>query len=185
LSANLAQTGIILATYLILMIQSCLLREIAESRLGSTTNQKGNQANQGGLMAPHHNESRRSEMGYYGYKATQSDGAMDTIAGVATLLAEKWNEVANKFDTPFGTTTDHSGYPKGHGVRMGIIHMLLNVPEIDDSNDYGLRKNAIGYLVQRADELANRHDLVQELEIRKEWSYTSGLLEKLTNQPKR
>jgi hypothetical protein len=131
-------------------------------------------------------------MGYYGYKATQSDGAMDTIAGVATLLAEKWNAL----ETLYGTTeqlywkteeerTDASGYPKGHGEKMGIIHMLLNVPEIDDSNYYGLRKNAIGYLVQRADELANRHDLVQELEIRKEWSYTSGLLEKLTNQPKR
>jgi hypothetical protein len=60
--------------------------------------------------------------------------------------------------------------------------MLLNVPEIDDSNYYGLRNNAIGYLVQRVDELANGHNLVQEREIRKEWSYTGALLNKLTNQ---
>jgi hypothetical protein len=128
-------------------------------------------------------------MGYYGYKATQSDGAMDTIAGVATLLAEKWNAL----ETLYGTTeqlywkteeerTDASGYPKGHGEKMGIIHMLLNVPEVDDSNDYGLRNNAIGYLVARVDELANGHNLVQEREIRKEWSYTGVLLDKLTNQ---
>ena len=97
-------------------------------------------------------------MGYWGYKATESDSALDYMTWVAEGLEKLWNE-----------STDH-------GDRMAVIYVLTQAPEIDGTDHRGLKKKASTYLYTYS-EMINDRNLYGERQ--EEIDYLRGLREKL------
>ena len=77
-------------------------------------------------------------MGYWGYKATESDGALDMLGDLASYLEEKWDEYAEEAKT--------SVFHNYHGELMGIISLLIESDSLDKINFTNLRSKAVFYL---------------------------------------
>ena len=56
-------------------------------------------------------------MGYWGYKATESDGALDELGSWAALIEARWYELKDWTCDP-------------HGEQMALIYMFAQCPQL-------------------------------------------------------
>jgi len=80
-------------------------------------------------------------MGYWGYKATESDGALDMLGNIADYLDTKWEELLGD-SGKYGNNVNFDY----HGDVMGIVTLLVESDNLDKINFTDLRSKAIFYL---------------------------------------
>ena len=76
-------------------------------------------------------------MGYWGYKAMESDSALDAMFKVIALLEKMWDEATD------------------YGQKMAVVYVLTEAPEVDGNDYRGLKAKASAYLTDYADMLEN------------------------------
>ena len=71
-------------------------------------------------------------MGYWGYKATESDSALDYLARVTEHLEKMWDEA------------------KDYGQKMAIVYILTEAPVVDITDYSGLKAKAVAFVASAA-----------------------------------
>ena len=103
-------------------------------------------------------------MGYWGYKATESDSALDFML-----------KVSDHLETLFDEATDY-------GEKMAIVYVLTEAPEIDGIDHNGLKAKAIAFVEDCMTSLS-KEPLENNLEAFNEKceqiTYLQGLIKKL------
>ena len=103
-------------------------------------------------------------MGYWGYKATESDSALDYMWKVSEHLETLWDEATD------------------YGEKMAIVYVLTEATEIDGIDHNGLKAKAIAF-VEDCMTALNTEPLENSLEAFKEKceqiTYMQGLIKKL------
>jgi len=74
-------------------------------------------------------------MGYWGFRTTESDSALDYLGKVTEHLEKLWDEATN------------------HGEKMAIIYILTEAPLVDMTDYIGLKDKAVEYLTDYSDTL--------------------------------
>ena len=67
-------------------------------------------------------------MGYWGYKAMESDSALDAMFKVIALLEKMWDEATD------------------YGEKMAVVYVLTEAPQVDGSDYRGLKAKAVAFV---------------------------------------
>ena len=97
-------------------------------------------------------------MGYWGYKATESDSALDYMSMITEHLEKLWD----------GSTD--------HGERMAVVYVLTEAPNVDMTDHLGLKDITAVYL---RDYIAMLKDRNADGEQQEQIDYLEGLRSKL------
>ena len=109
-------------------------------------------------------------MGYWGYKATESDSALDYMFKVIAHLETLWDE-ANDY-----------------GQKMAVVYVLTEAPEVDGTDYNGLKEKAVAFVAdcmtcldeEAIDDSGSIGDYCEDFNKRQEqMSYLQGLMNKL------
>ena len=117
-------------------------------------------------------------MGYWGYRATESDSALDYMAKVIKYLEKLWDEATD------------------YGEKMAVVYILTEAPEVDMTDSHGLKSKAATYVSNYASMIEDRNidemrqgeiEYLQELVAKLQSKQGTSLGEKLelTNHEKR
>jgi hypothetical protein len=103
-------------------------------------------------------------MGYWGYKTTESDSALDYMFKVSTHLQTLWDEATD------------------YGEKMAIVYVLTEAPEVDSTDRKGLKAKAVAFVEDCVTSLS-KEPLENNLEAFNEKceqiTYLQGLIKKL------
>jgi len=97
-------------------------------------------------------------MGYWGYKATESDSALDYMSTITEHLEKLWD----------GSTD--------HGERMAVAYVLTEAPDVDMTDYTGLKTKVATYL---SNYVAMLNDRNADGERQEQIDYLEGLRSKL------
>ena len=117
-------------------------------------------------------------MGYWGYRATESDSALDYMSKITEQLEKLWNEAED------------------YGEKMAVVYILTEAPEVDMGDYRGLKSKAATYVSDYAAMIEDRNidemrqgeiEYLQELVAKLQSKQGTSLGEKLelTNHEKR
>ena len=67
-------------------------------------------------------------MGYWGYKTTESDSALDYMSKVIEHLEKLWTEATD------------------YGEKMAVVYVLTEAPEVDSTDYRGLKAKAVTFV---------------------------------------
>ena len=67
-------------------------------------------------------------MGYWGYKTTESDSALDYMSKVIEHLEKLWTEATD------------------YGEKMAVVYVLTEAPEVDSTDYRGLKAKAVAFV---------------------------------------
>ena len=97
-------------------------------------------------------------MGYWGYRATESDSALDYMSKITEQLEKLWDEATD------------------YGEKMAVVYILTEAPEVDMGDYRGLKSKAATYVSDYAAMIEDRNiDEMRQGEI----EYLQGLAKKL------
>ena len=103
-------------------------------------------------------------MGYWGYKTTESDSALDYMSKVIEHLEKLWTEATD------------------YGQKMAVVYVLTEAPEVDSTDYRGLKAKAVTFVEDCITSLS-REALENSLEAFNERceqvTYLQGLIKKL------
>jgi hypothetical protein len=92
-------------------------------------------------------------MGHWGYKATESDSALDYLAKVTEHLEKMWDEAED------------------YGEKMAIVYILTEAPVVDITDYKGLKDKCAKYLREYKELLQGERNAYSESQ--KEIDYSS------------
>jgi hypothetical protein len=100
-------------------------------------------------------------MGYWGYRATESDSALDYMSKIVKYLEKLWDEAED------------------YGERMAVVYVLTEAPEVDMMDFNDLKSRAATYVSNYAAMIEDRNiDEMRQGEI----EYLQGLVTKLQSK---
>ena len=112
-------------------------------------------------------------MGYWGYKTTESDSALDYLGRVAKYLNWLWNEATD------------------YGEKMAVVYVLTEAPAVDMTDYRGLKAKAVAFVADcmtrldedDVDDSGSVGDYIEDFNKKQEQlAYLQELMEKLQSK---
>ena len=109
-------------------------------------------------------------MGYWGYKTTESDSALDYMSKVIEHLEKLWTEATD------------------YGEKMAVVYVLTEAPAVDMSDYRGLKAKAVAFVAdcmtrldeEDVDDSGSVGDYIEDFNKKQEQiTYLQGLISKL------